>query len=274
MPERESEAEESAQTLSLQSDNFEYIKGSEAEERRLYQKVFQPKIKRKPYKKRSVRKTCEELVNSFYPLTEVTYDAMRNRLISQFDRCSRQTILSYLGRPETRQIETIRHNIKTQNTERSKDHTFTHILPAKRGYVEVFGFAFLQQRGVQTFFKLYHTRQTEINEPFSPPQTPPHESYALKESSCEVSAEFKEALAYAKRQVSENSSKKNFLSFNIGCKDVKEKPVLQANPKGETDGDRERVFKREKKIEVSKSNLSVEERRLFGVYDTSVMGAS
>jgi len=34
------------------------------------------------------------------------------------------------------------------------------------------------------------------------------------------------------------------------------------------DGDRERVFKREKKFEVSESKLSSEEKRLFSFYDS------
>jgi len=142
------------------------------EENQLYQRVFCPKIKRKTLKLRSVRKKCAELVDSFYPITEVTYEAMKLRLI-QLDRCSRQTILKYLGRPETRQIETVRHTIRTQNSERAKDHTFTHILPAKRGLVEVYGYASLVNKKGKLVFLLHHTYQTDLEKQFVSPPAPP-----------------------------------------------------------------------------------------------------
>ena len=238
------------------------------EENQLYQRVFCPKIKRKTLKLRSVRKKCAELVDSFYPITEVTYEAMKLRLI-QLDRCSRQTILKYLGRPETRQIETVRHTIRTQNSERAKDHTFTHILPAKRGLVEVYGYASLVNKKGKLVFLLHHTYQTDLEKQFvSPPRSPPNES--LNESSHEeVTVEFKDAFAYAKEHEAKISTSKNFLSFNNGFKCIDKNAVLQRNVNDEArDGDRERVFKREKKFEVSESKLSSEEKRLFSFYDS------
>ena len=271
---------EAAETASnhenqLPKGNKENIKVSEAEERRLFKKVFQPKIKRKPYKKRSIRKTCEELVKSFYPETEVTYEAMKMKLISQFDRCSRPTVLSYLGRIETRQIETVYHDIETAGNKRTKNHTFTHRLPAKKGFVEIFGYATLltDQINGKTWYKLHHTEQTKIDSPI-PPRSPPHESFAQEESGSEVIEEFKAALEYAKRPESQKSSIKNFSLLNSGVKDVEENTGLQCNPEGETDGDRERAYKKRKKFEVSESNLSDEESRLFRVYDSSVREAS
>ena len=229
-------------------------------EEQLYRKVFSPKIKRKPYKNRSVRKTCEELVASFYPETEVSYEAMKMKLTCKFERCSRPTILAYLGRPETRQTEKVRHTIESGTTTRTKDHTFLHVLPEKMGHIEKFGLAILckDNKKGKVYFRLFHPRQTAIDEEFSPPQTPPHESFALNESSCEVSAEFKEALAYAQRNPVEIPTKKNFSLLNSSSEGVKEKPVLQANPKvDETrDGDREREsINKEKNLRCVKVNF-------------------
>jgi len=246
-------------------------------EKRLFQKVFNPNIKRKPYRKRSVRKTCYELVASFYPETEVSYEAMKMKLTCKFERCSRPTILAYLGRPETRQTEKVRHTIESGTTTRTKDHTFLHVLPEKMGHVEKFGLAILckDNKKGKVFFRLFHPKQTTIDEEFGPPQTPPHESFALNESSGEVSAEFKEALAYAKRNPTKILTKKKFSLLNSGSEGVKEKPVLQANPKDEgRDGDRERVVKQRKKFEVSESKLSDDEKRLFDILDSSCKEAS
>jgi len=255
------------------------------EEKQLYQQVFSPKIKRKPYKNRSVKETCEKLVNSYYPEKEVSYEAMRLKLICSFGRCSRQTILSYLGRLETRQKETVDHMVQynKSGTITNKSHTFIHKLPEKKGYLELFGLATLckDNKKGQGYFRLHHPRQTALNEELSPPQTPPHESYALKESSDEVSEEFKEALAYAKRQVSEKSTIKNFLSVNSDSVCVKKKPVLQANTKRSDvviDGEEREYIKREKKFEVSETKLSAEDKlyedRLFRALDSSCQEAS
>jgi hypothetical protein len=258
-----------------ETENYKTI--STQQERQLFQKVFQPKIKRKSYNKRSVRKTCEDLVNSFYPETEVSYDALKYRLMTKFGRCSRQTILSYLGRPETRQKETVDHLVtySKSGTITNKSHTFIHKLPRKKGYIEIFGYAMLFEEGNKCKFRLFHLRQTEINECFSPPQTPPHESYALKECSCEVSEEFKEELAYAKRQVSKNSTSKKFLSVNSDLVCDTKKPVLQANGSDVViDGEEREYIKREKKFEMSESNLTDEEALLFSLYDSSCKEAS
>jgi len=263
-------------------------KSFSTEEHRLYNKVFdnQPKIKKKPYRKRSIRKTCEELVNSFYPETEVSYEALRLKLIASFDRCSHPTILSYLGRLETRHKQTIDHTVNYLKSGKTteKKHTFIHRYPAKKGYLEIFGLAILQNNSKtgKTWFRLFHTEQTKID---SPLRNPPSESFALKESD----AEFKEALAYAKQQVSAKCPNKNFSLLNSDCVGIDKKPVLQANVNTSTsDGDRERAVKTKKIFKVSESNrkinnksaflseskLSDEELRLFRVLDRSVRGAS
>ena len=258
-------------------------KSFSTEEHRLYNKVFdnQPKIKKKPYRKRSIRKTCEELVNSFYPETEVSYEALRLKLIASFDRCSHPTILSYLGRTETRQKQTIDHTVNYLKSGKTteKKHTFIHRYPAKKGYLEVFGLATLHTDSKlgKTWFRLFHTKQVKLD---SPLRNPPSESFALKESD----AEFKEALAYAKQQVSAKCPNKNFSLVNSVSVGVDKKPVLQDNVNTSTsDGDRERVVKTKKIFKVSESNpennnktpvlsesnLSPEERRLFRALDSS-----
>lgn len=234
------------------------------EERRLYQKVFQPIItrKRNSYKKRSVRKTCEELVDSFYPEAEVSYEAMRLRLITQFGRCSRQTILAYLGRPATRQTETIEHDVKyvKSGTTTNKQHTFIHRLPAKTGYVEQFGLARLHtnfkvvypidHKKGQIGFTLYHTRQTELDEEFT----------SQKESDSES---FKEALAYAKQQV---ATSKNFLSVNTITTESLGKTKLEtiATPLNLNNRRKDTLsspLSERKKLETSESKPSAEEKR-------------
>jgi len=146
------------------------------EEKHLYQKVFSPKIKHKPYKKRSVLRTCEALVARFYPEREVSYDALKMKLITDFNQCSRQTILAYLGRSETRQKETVDHLVQysKSGTTTNKTHTFIHRLPAKMGYVETFGLAtlFTNQPNGKVWFRLHHKRQTVLDEE-SPPRSPP-----------------------------------------------------------------------------------------------------
>ena len=267
----------------------------EVEERRNFQKIIfdsQPKIRKKQYKKRSVRRTCEELVASFYPEIKVSYEAMKMQLISKFDRCNRGTILAYLGRPKTRQKETVDHTVQyaKSGTTINKTHTFIHRLPAKKGYVELFGLASLcsNHKTGKIVFRLFHQRQTELNEKIISPLTnPPHESSALKESD----VEFKEALAYAKRQNLRSCPNKNYLSVNsvgvgsIGGSD--KNPVLKGNVRVR-DGDRERAIKREIKFKVSESNreinnktaflseskLSAEEKLLFSAYDRVIKEGS
>jgi len=267
-------------------------KASDDETRNFRKIVFAnaPKIRRKSHNKRSVRRTCEELVANFYPETEVSYEAMKLKLMCQFERCSRQTILAYLGRPETRQKETVDHLVQyaKSGTTTNKTHTFIHKLPERKGYVEIFGLASLQKdnRTGKTVFRLYHTRQTELNEEFASPLiNPPHESSALKEGSSEVSEEVKDALAYAKRQVSEKSTMKNFLSFNsvpVGAaKSTDEQPVLRRDER-ETEIERELLSERKnlRSVKVfadstivnnkkSESKLGEEEKRLFRALDSS-----
>ena len=234
-------------------------------EKTLYQKVFSPNIKRKPYNTRSTRKTCEEVVNDFYPETEVSYEALRMKLITSYGRCSRPTILSYLGRPETRQKNTVEHTVNylKSGATTNKQHIFINKYPAKRGYLEIFGLAALHtdRKPGKIWFRLFHTEQTKID---SVPLPPQRES--LKESDTGVSAEFKEALKYAKQQI---ATKQNFSLVNSVSVANDKKPVLQANVNTSVrDGDRERVVNTKKIFEVSGSNLSKEEKRLFSLYDS------
>jgi len=118
------------------------------------------------------------------PETLVSYNALKMRLITQFDRCDRKTILAYLGRPKTRQTETIDHTVtySKSGTTTNKVHTFIHKLPPKKGYVEIYGLAALQTdfetvllsdfKTGKVMFKLFHTRQTELPEVQSPLETP------------------------------------------------------------------------------------------------------
>jgi len=133
-------------------------------------KIFttEPKIRRRRTGNKSVRRTAQKLVDSWYPETEVSYKAMRLRLITQFQRCSRQTVLAYLGRPQTLQVERIEQNVRylKSGTQTVKEHTFKHKLPAKKGYLELFGLATLHTdpKIGRTWFQLHHQRQTTLEE--------------------------------------------------------------------------------------------------------------
>jgi len=151
-----------------------------------------PKIRRRHTGNRSVHETAKALVDSWYPETEVSYNAMKMRLMTQFDRCDRKTILAYLGRPKTRQKETIDHTVTypKSGAVTNKVHTFIHKFPAKKGYLELFGLAALQTdfktvlpndfKTEKVMFKLFHTRQTILNEANSPLRIPPNDSFAIK----------------------------------------------------------------------------------------------
>ena len=223
-------------------ENYKTI--SPQEERQLFQKVFQPKIKRKPYNKRSIPKTAKALVESFYPETEVSYDALKYRLMTKFGRCSRQTILSYLGRPETRQKETVDHLVtyRKSGTVTNKSHTFIHKLPEKKGYIEIFGYASLFEKRNKCYFRLFHTRQTDLHEEFVPPQTPPHESYAQEESvNIQDLSEEEFVRQFSEAKLSLVTSK-NFLSVNSRLACNTKKPVLQTNGCTVVEDGEERVY--------------------------------
>ena len=145
-------------------------------EKTLYQKVFSPKIKRtrKPYKKRSVRKVCEDFYEHFKNEKEIPYDVAKRWLIQEKERCSRQTILAYLGRPFTRQVNKVDDNVLLQGGgSRIVPHEYVRNLPKKTGYIELFGFAFLFTDSLtgKTWFKNHRVEQARIDSPLQPPQT-------------------------------------------------------------------------------------------------------
>lgn len=146
------------------------------EEKRLYQNVFSPKIKRtpKPYKKRSVHKVCEDFYEHFKNEKEIPYDVAKRWLIQEKERCSRQTILAYLGRPFTRQVNKVDDNVLLQGGgSRIVPHEYVRNLPKKTGYIELFGFAFLFTDSLtgKTWFKNHRVEQAKIDSPLQPPKT-------------------------------------------------------------------------------------------------------
>jgi len=112
-----------------------------------------------------VSRIAHELVDSWYPETIVAYEAMDKRLFTQFQRCDKKTRLAYLGRPDTRQIERVEQQVRYRKsgTITYKDHTFTHRLPAKKGYLELFGLAtlFTDKKG-KAWFRLHYTIQETL----------------------------------------------------------------------------------------------------------------
>lgn len=124
-----------------------------------------PSIRRKKTGHSLVRRIAQELVESWYPETIVAYEAMDRRLLTQFERCDKKTRLAYLGRPATRQVERIEQQVRYRKTGTitHKDHTFTHRLPAKKGYLEIFGLTTLfTDRDGKAWFRLHHTIQETL----------------------------------------------------------------------------------------------------------------
>ena len=233
-------------------------------EKQLYHKVFYPKIKHKTYKKRSVKKTCEDLVASFFPSKKVSYAAMNYRLFTQFDRCNRKTILDYLGRPKTHCVQKVAHTIQAQTGSRAKSHVFARNLPAKIGYVQKYGLATLETntRTGETWFILHHKEQTKIDEVISPHT--PH-SEALEEVSQD---EFASALSYAKAHPLEIPTLKKYIPRIAHEQEVCETSVLQRESNTGTDGEERETYTRKIIFEVGESKLSAEEKRLFNFYDS------
>ena len=281
MKEREDKTAVTILSSPSPEDNFSYLKGSEAEEKRLYQKVFSPNIKRKPYKRGALRRVCNELVNSFFPTKKVSYAAMKRRLLTQFDRGNRGTVISYLGRPAYRQIQKMDQTVETQSGSKAKTHIFSRSFKAVVGYVEDFGLATLyddKSKG-ETYFILHHTEQTSL----VPLALPPSET--LEESAC--SNEFSEALKLAKDEDYQKSTLKKYISRNRVTKDVSKKAALQPNTTV-YDGEERETYTREINFEVgesnrqinnktavlSESNLSAEELKLFSAYDRVIKGVS
>lgn len=229
---------------------------TQAQEREQFHKITftsNPKIRRKKQRNRSVRNTCEALVESFFPATEVNYNAVKNRLIRQFDRCDRKTILSYLGRPPKRQVEKIDHMIQyqTSGVTTMKTHTFTHKLPAKKGYLELFELAELRWNDLsgECYFHLKHALQTEL----LPPASPQPES--LEESA-------QQKTVYSSKAFSPP------LNNNKQCREKKFlKPKLSVVV---TEKERESLRGRENRLSESNNNsteLSKEEKHILGIKD-------
>ena len=235
------------------------------EEKQLYQKVFSPNIKRKPYRRGAIRRISKQLIDSFFPATKVSYAAMERRLLTQFDRGNRGTVLAYLGRPQYRQVHKLEHTVESQSGSKAKSHTFTRKMKRIVGYVEKFGFATLYDDKLkgETYFVLHHTEQTTID--LVPLVLPPTET--LKESA------LMEALAFAKDEQNQKATMKKYLSRNRATEDDCENTVLRCTT-NTNDGEERETYTREINFEVSESNLTEEEATLFRLYDSSVKEAS
>jgi len=251
---------ENTQDSTQKQDEVLNPKRFSEEEKQLYQKAFSLNIKRKPYKRGAIRNVSKRLIDSFYPTTKVSYAAMERRLLTQFDRGNRQTVLAYLGRPAYRQIQKMEHTIETQNGSRAKSHTFTRKMKEIVGYVQKLGYATLYDDRLkgETYFILHHKEQVSLDNlvPLALPPTETFEESALRE-----------ALAFAKCEANQKSTLKKYLSCNRAAKNVSKKAALQSNT-NTNDGEERETYTREINFEMSESNLLEEEKRLFGLYDS------
>lgn len=124
-----------------------------------------PKTRRRRNKTNVCRQRAEEIVSSFYPETEVSYTAIRMKMMTRFGLCSDKTVLSYLGRPKAITTKTMRQTVRYEKTGAivPKSHTFRTVLPEVKGYLEIFGLATPIKKDGRLWFRLHHTFQRELS---------------------------------------------------------------------------------------------------------------
>lgn len=79
-------------------------------------------------------------------------------LITKLGLADRITILNYLGRATTLKKNKVRQEVRYLRTGKivPKEHSFTKILPHKRGYIEIFGYAQMFSKNVKQYFKIFY----------------------------------------------------------------------------------------------------------------------
>lgn len=133
------------------------------------QKPFttKPKIRRLTWhKQQTVRNRVYALQESFYPTKDVSYNAVKVRMASLLGIVDRSSVLAYLGRPKYekhQEIDQTVHYIAASSRVR-KRHRFTHKLPAKKGYIELFGLGYVYSVKSVWFIHWSHVEQLTLSQ--------------------------------------------------------------------------------------------------------------
>lgn len=126
------------------------------------------KIKRKYNKRNVVKDRVIAIRKSFFPTVKVSYSAVVRRMQTRFNLVDRGTILAYLGRLPTQHVEKVQQTVKYKKSGliTTKDHSFRHFYPGKRGYITIFDQGHLEQdKDKNVSVVWYH--QTVLNAPSS-----------------------------------------------------------------------------------------------------------
>jgi len=131
-----------------------------------YSRAFttEPKIRRVVWHRQlTVRTRATVLQESFYPTAHVPYNAVKQRMAALLGVVDDQSVLAYLGRPNTILRNDVKQTIRYYSGATvNKDHTFIRRLPAKKGYIEVFGLGYVYVKDNEWWIHWNHNVQSEL----------------------------------------------------------------------------------------------------------------
>ena len=127
--------------------------------------TIEPKIRRVVWHRQQTVKTrATVLQESFYPTADVPYNAVRQRMAALLGIVDDQSVLAYLGRPETVSRNHVGQIVRYDSgTTVNKRHTFIHLLHAKKGYIEVFGLGYVYVKNDEWWIHWNHNVQSMLS---------------------------------------------------------------------------------------------------------------
>jgi len=131
-----------------------------------YSRAFttEPKIRRVVWHKQlTVRTRATVLQESFYPTADVPYNAVKQRMAALLGIVDDQSVLAYLGRPETVSRNNVGQIVRYESGATvNKRHTFIHLLNAKKGYIETFGLGYVYVKNDEWWIHWNHSEQSVL----------------------------------------------------------------------------------------------------------------
>ena len=124
----------------------------------------EPKIRRVVWHKQlTVRTRATVLQESFYPTADVPYNAVKQRMAALLGIVDDQSVLAYLGRPETVSRNNVGQIVRYESgTTVNKRHTFIRLLPVKKSYIEVFGLGYVYVKDAEWWIHWNHSEQSVL----------------------------------------------------------------------------------------------------------------
>ena len=97
------------------------------------------------HKMKTVRIRSLVLQESFYPTADVSYAAVKTRMVTLLGIVDCKSVLAYLGRPKYEQKSMMNQTVTylKSGTVVPKKHSFRRKIAAKRGYIDVFGLGYV-----------------------------------------------------------------------------------------------------------------------------------